>query len=249
MTIREVDLPKWLRAWLEEKGEALDELLSDIERAALEGLADGLEIASHLPPGPPTGRPTDPVGIASELFLGKLLRDAADRLREDSRSSKPPPWTPPHGTQTKPESVPESNIDRGHRQRLEIEAQKAFNDEIERLTRILDLAANASYEAENWDLEILPNQRLADLQELGFVSGDVVAQTWLLGDTLEHDLAPALSGAVDSITPADVAFGEMDMRYDDLRWVSDDVLEGLDRQRGRDERRRDAVGGGHLQGG
>ena len=139
--------------------------------------------------------------------------------------------------------------DRGHRQRLEIEAQKAFNEEIERLTRILDLAANASYEAENWDLEILPNQRLADLQELGFVSGDVVAQTWLLGDTLEHDLAPALSGAGDSITPADIAFGEMDMGYDDLRWASDDYAEGLDRQRGRDERSSDAVGGGHLQGG
>ena len=79
----------------------------------------------------------------------------------------------------------------------------------------------------DWDLEILPNQRLADLQELGFVSGDVTAQTWLLGDTLEHDLAPALSGAGDSITPADIAFGEMDMGYDDLRWVSDATLEGL----------------------
>ena len=33
MTRIEVDLPEWLKDWLEEKGEAIDEFLSDIERA------------------------------------------------------------------------------------------------------------------------------------------------------------------------------------------------------------------------
>ena len=69
---------------------------------------------------------------------------------------------------------------------------------------------------QDWDLEILPNQRLADLQELGIVSGDVTAQTWLLGDAIQYGLAPSLTGAVNSITPADIAFGEMDMGYDGL---------------------------------
>ena len=119
------------------------------------------------------------------------------------------------------------SIDILHEQYLKIQAMKAFNDEYKRLSRILDLAANASYEADEWDLELLPNQRLADLQELGIVSGNVTAHTWLLGDTIEHDLAPALSGSVDFLRLADIAFGAMDMGYDDLRWVSDDVLEGL----------------------
>ncbi|MCY3800734.1 MAG: hypothetical protein OXG46_04065 [Chloroflexi bacterium] len=81
--------------------------------------------------------------------------------------------------------------------------------------------------SQDWDLERLPNQRLADLHEFGFVSGNATTHTWLLGDTLEHDLAPALSGAVDSLRPTDIAFGDVAMGYDDLKWVSDDVLEGL----------------------
>ena len=214
MTRIEVDLPEWLKDWLEEKGEAIDEFLSDIERAALEGLADGIEIASLLPPGPPTGRPSDPVRIAAELFLSKLLRDAADRLREDSRSSSPP-RRPRYGGQPPPQSAPDSDIDQVQRQLLETKRLEAFNDRIDELNRRSELAANAYYQ--------LPG----DLRDLGSASGQVTAHTLLLGDTVKHDLAPALSGAVDSITPADIAFGEMDMGYDDLRWVSDDVLEGL----------------------
>ena len=136
---------------------------------------------------------------------------------DSSGGAGPPPDDPPD----KPA------IDRLHEQYLKLQAMKAFNDEYERLSRILEQAARASYQPRDWDLEMIPNQRLADLQELGGVSGDVTAQTLLLGDTLEHDLAPALSGAVDSLRPADIAFGEMDMGYDDLKWVSDDVLEGL----------------------
>ncbi len=217
MTKIEVALPEWLQSWLEEKGEAVDEFLSDIELAALEGLADGLEIASYLPPGPPTGRPNDPVRIAAELFLGKLLKDAADRLREDSQSSGPPRRTR-HGESGPPQSTRVSNIDQVQGVLTTTAMLKKAADERERRQYLLP---------QDWDLERLPNQRLADLQELGFVSGDVTAHTWLLGDTLETGVVPALWGAVDSLTPADIAFGEMDMGYDDLRWVSDDVLGGL----------------------
>ncbi len=112
----------------------------------------------------------------------------------------------------------ETNLDQVQGQRIETAMLRGANDRRERRQHLIP---------QDWDLEILPNQRLADLQELGIVSGDVTAQTWLLGDAIQYGLAPALSGAVDSITPADIAFGEMDMGYDDLRWVSDDVLEGL----------------------
>ena len=74
---------------------------------------------------------------------------------------------------------------------------------------------------------IVASQLPGDLRDLVSASGRVTAHTWLLGDTIEHDLSPALSGATDSIRPADIAFGEMDMGYDDLRWVSDATLEGL----------------------
>ena len=237
MTRIEVDLPEWLKDWLEEKGEAIDEFLSDIERAGLEGLADGLEIASLLPPGPPTGRPSDPVRIAAELFLSKLLRDAADRLREDSRSSNPPRG-PRYGGQTPPQSAPDSDIDQVQRQLLETKRLEAFNDRIDELNRRSELAANAYYQLGDWEQEflddpgfggrgIVSDQLPGDLREFGSASGRVTAQTWLLGDAIQYGLAPALSGAVDSITPADIAFGETGLSYEGLQWVSDDVLEGL----------------------
>ena len=112
----------------------------------------------------------------------------------------------------------ETNLDQVQGQRIETAMLRGANDRRERRQHLIP---------QDWDLEILPNQRLADLRDLGSVSGRVTAQTWLLGDALEHGLAPALSETVDSITPADVAFGEMDMGYEDLQWVSNDTRKGL----------------------
>ena len=244
-----MDPQDWLEDQLEEAGEALDDLKRHFvdERAeALQGLREHME---HEVEGTVRlykyVRQTDEfrvlapaaieIAIAvvtkkfpkSKIPLGALDFGAMlDRAHQE--------WRDEYKREYEPEpakilSLPgrETNLDRRHKRHLKIHEQEAFNDEYERLSRIHEQAARASYQPGDWDLELLPNQRLADLQELGFVSGDVMAHTLLLGDTLEHDLAPALTGAVDSLRPTDIAFGEMNMGYDDLRWVSDDVLEGL----------------------
>ena len=69
-----------------------------------------------------------------------------------------------------------------------------------------DLRSELLAPPEGWELEILDDPRFGgggivadqlpgDLRDLGSASGRMTAQTWLLGDTLEHDLAPALSGS------------------------------------------------------
>ena len=116
-------------------------------------------------------------------------------------------------------------------------AKKTFNDRADLDKHMLDFVM-PSYQPGDWQQEFLDDsgfggghavsyQLPGDLRVLGSASGQVTARTWLLGNTLEHDLAPALSGAVDSITPADIAFGEMDMGYDGLTWVTGDLREVL----------------------
>ena len=116
-------------------------------------------------------------------------------------------------------------------------ARKALNDRADLHKNMLDFVM-PSYQPGDWQQEflddsgfggggIVADQLPGDLQDLGSASGRVTTHTWLLGDTIEHDLSPALYGAVDSIRPADIAFGEVDIGYDDLKWVSDAALEGL----------------------
>ena len=94
-----------------------------------------------------------------------------------------------------------------------------------------------SYQPGDWQQEILDDsgfgdgivtdQLPGDLRDLRSASGRVTAHTWLLGDTLETGVVPALSGVTDSLRPANIAFGEMDMGYHSLTWTSSDVREVL----------------------
>ena len=244
-----MDPRDWLEDQLEEAGEALEDLKRHFVDERAEVLQRLREHMEHEAEGTVRlykyVRQTDefrvlaPAAIEiviaivtkkfpkSKLPLGALDFGAIlDRAHQEWRDEYKREYEPePARILSQPGR--ETNLDRRHKRHLKIHEQEAFNDEYARLARLLDLAANAKYEAKEWDLELLPNQRLADLQELGVVSGDVTAHTWLLGDMLEHDLAPAFSGAVDSLTPADIAFGEMAMGYDDLKWVTDATLEGL----------------------
>ncbi|MCY3800834.1 MAG: hypothetical protein OXG46_04570 [Chloroflexi bacterium] len=125
-------------------------------------------------------------------------------------------------------------LDMDHRAWL---AQKAMNDRADLHKYMLDFVM-PSYQPGDWQQEflddsgfggggIVASQLPGDLRDLGSASGRVTAHTWLLGDMLEHDLVPPLSGTVDSLRPADIAFGDMAMGLDDLKWVTDATLEGL----------------------
>ena len=101
----------------------------------------------------------------------------------------------------RPETIPE-HIQRAY---VEAQAKKAFNDRADLDKHMLDFVM-PSYQPGDWQQEFLDDsgfggghavsyQLPGDLRDLGSASGRVTAQTWLLGDTLEHDLAPALSGS------------------------------------------------------
>ncbi len=114
---------------------------------------------------------------------------------------------------------------------LRAQARKEFNDRANLDKHMLDFEKLPSYQPGDWQQQFLDDQGFGEppgnLRDLSSASGRVTAQTWLLGDTLKHGFIPMLSETVNSITPADIAFGEMYMGYDDLQWVSNDTLKGL----------------------
>ena len=112
--------------------------------------------------------------------------------------------------------------------------EEEFNDRGNIGKHMLDFMINPSYPPERGELKILDDPRFGGtgiltghLRDLVSASGRVTAHTWLLGDALETGVVPALAGAVDSLTPADIAFGDMALGLDDLKWVTDATLEGL----------------------